>query len=170
MISACLLACKTSIWSILHMHFNILKQWRWPHAPLLKRAAVSLTFPIFVSVLEGLNQSKSFIHWATHWQVINSDLPQNAFVVNHKQTSDKEKDIIYGYRHNVPEKYNKRSNNNLWNWLQINRSNYFKLTQKCGYCTMHTLQYKCIFSSTLLLPSTAAIVNCKQKYSYDTNL
>lgn len=47
----------------------------------------SPTFSIFVSVLEGLHQSQSLVHRASHRQVIDGDLPQDAFIVNHKQTS-----------------------------------------------------------------------------------
>ncbi len=49
--------------------------------------AVSLTFSMFVSVLEGLHQSQRLVHRAAHRQVIDGDLPQDAFIVNHKQTS-----------------------------------------------------------------------------------
>lgn len=46
-----------------------------------------LTLAVFVSVLEGLHQAQSLVHGATNRQVIDGDLPQNALVVNHKQTS-----------------------------------------------------------------------------------
>ncbi len=42
---------------------------------------------MFVSVLEGLHQSQRLVHRAAHRQVIDGDLPQDAFIVNHKQTS-----------------------------------------------------------------------------------
>lgn len=45
-----------------------------------------LTFSIFVSELEGLDQTQSFIHRAADGQVVDSDLPQDALVVDHKQT------------------------------------------------------------------------------------
>lgn len=46
---------------------------------------------MFVSVLEGLDQAQSFIHRATHRQVIDGDLPQDALVIDHKQTPERHK-------------------------------------------------------------------------------
>jgi len=40
----------------------------------------------FVSVLEGLDQTQGLIHRAANRQVIDGDLPQDALVINHKQT------------------------------------------------------------------------------------
>lgn len=50
-----------------------------------------LTLPVFVSVLEGLDQAQSLVHRATHRQVVDSDLPQVALIVNHKQTPETHK-------------------------------------------------------------------------------
>lgn len=50
-----------------------------------------LTLSMFVSVLEGLDQAQSLIHGATHRQVVDGDLPQDALVVNHKQTPERHK-------------------------------------------------------------------------------
>lgn len=47
-----------------------------------------LTLSIFVCVLEGLNQAQSLVHRTTHRQVVNGDLPQDALVVNHKETPE----------------------------------------------------------------------------------
>lgn len=44
-------------------------------------------FSIFVGVLEGLHQSQRLVYRAAHRQIIDGDLPQDAFIVNHKQTS-----------------------------------------------------------------------------------
>lgn len=49
-----------------------------------------LTFSVFVSELEGLDQAQRFVHRAAHGQVIDGDLPQDALVVDHKQTSGRE--------------------------------------------------------------------------------
>ena len=46
---------------------------------------------MFVSVLEGLDQAQSLVHRAAHGQVIDGDLPQDALVVDHKQTPEKRK-------------------------------------------------------------------------------
>lgn len=46
---------------------------------------------MFVSKLEGLDQAQGFVHGASHRQVIDGDLPQDAFVVNHKQTPERNK-------------------------------------------------------------------------------
>lgn len=46
---------------------------------------------MFVSVLEGLHQSQRLVHRATHRQVVDGDLPQDALIVNHKQTPEKNK-------------------------------------------------------------------------------
>lgn len=52
-----------------------------------RKSPVSLTFSIFVGVLEGLHQSQRLVHRAAHRQVIDGNLPQDAFIINHKQTS-----------------------------------------------------------------------------------
>lgn len=52
-----------------------------------RKSPVSLTFSIFVGVLEGLHQSQRLVYRAAHRQVIDGDLPQDAFIINHKQTS-----------------------------------------------------------------------------------
>lgn len=52
---------------------------------------IVLTFSMFVSVLKSLYQTQGFIHGATHRQVIDGDLPQDALVVNHKQTPERHK-------------------------------------------------------------------------------
>lgn len=49
-----------------------------------------LTFSVFVSELEGLDQAQRFVHRAAHGQVIDGDLPQDALVVDHKQTSGRQ--------------------------------------------------------------------------------
>lgn len=49
------------------------------------------TFSMFVSKLKGLHQAKGFINRATHWQVIDGYLPQDAFVINDEKTSKLEK-------------------------------------------------------------------------------
>lgn len=36
---------------------------------------ILLTFSMFVSVLEGLDQAQSLVHRATHRQVVDCDLP-----------------------------------------------------------------------------------------------
>ena len=54
-----------------------------------KNKTVSLvdpTFSILVGVLEGLDQTQSLVHQATHGQVVNGDLPQYTLIVDHKQT------------------------------------------------------------------------------------
>lgn len=51
---------------------------------------ILLTFSIFVSELEGLDQAQCFVYRAAHGQVIDGDLPQDALVVDHKQTSDRQ--------------------------------------------------------------------------------
>lgn len=38
-------------------------------------------------MLEGLHQSQRLVYRAAHRQVIDGDLPQDAFIINHKQTS-----------------------------------------------------------------------------------
>jgi len=43
---------------------------------------------MFVGVLEGLDQAQRLIHGAADGQVVDRDLPQDALVVNHKQTPD----------------------------------------------------------------------------------
>lgn len=45
---------------------------------------------MFVSELEGLDQTQSFIHRAADRQVIDGDLPQDAFVVDYKQTPERQ--------------------------------------------------------------------------------
>lgn len=45
-----------------------------------------LTFSVFVGELEGLDQAQRLVHRAAHGQVVDGDLPQDALVVNHKQT------------------------------------------------------------------------------------
>ena len=47
---------------------------------------VDPTFSILVGVLEGLDQTQSLVHRATHGQVVNGDLPQDTLIVDHKQT------------------------------------------------------------------------------------
>lgn len=51
---------------------------------------ICLTFPIFVSELEGLDQAQRFVYGAAHRQVIDGDLPQDALVVDHKQPSGRQ--------------------------------------------------------------------------------
>lgn len=51
---------------------------------------ILLTFSIFVSELEGLDQAQRFVYRAAHGQVIDGDLPQDALVVDHKQTSGRQ--------------------------------------------------------------------------------
>lgn len=52
---------------------------------------ILLTFSIYISELEGLDQTQSLIHRTTDGQVIDGDLPQNALVVNHKQAPERHK-------------------------------------------------------------------------------
>lgn len=52
-----------------------------------------LTFSIFVSELEGLDQTQSFIHRAANGQVVDGDLPQNALVVDHEQTPGRQSGV-----------------------------------------------------------------------------
>lgn len=52
------------------------------------------TFSVFVCVLEGLDQPQSLIHWSSHGKIIHGDLPQDAFAVNDKKTSDKNMDML----------------------------------------------------------------------------
>lgn len=42
---------------------------------------------MFVGELKGLHQAKGFINGTPHRQVIDGDLPQNAFVINDEKTS-----------------------------------------------------------------------------------
>lgn len=51
---------------------------------------ILLTFSIFVSELEGLDQAQCFVYRAAHGQVIDGDLPQDTLVVDHKQTSGRQ--------------------------------------------------------------------------------
>jgi len=39
-----------------------------------------------ISELESLNQTKSFIHTAANWKIIDGDLTQPSLVINNKQT------------------------------------------------------------------------------------
>lgn len=48
---------------------------------------IKLTFPILVGVLESLHQAEGLVHRAAHGQVVDSDLPQDALIVDHKQPS-----------------------------------------------------------------------------------
>lgn len=60
------------------------------HITLDVLLGILLTFSIFVSELEGLDQAQCFVYRAAHGQVIDGDLPQDALVVDHKQTSDRQ--------------------------------------------------------------------------------
>lgn len=70
--------------SIVHLHASLK-----PKQPAAVLTGVSLTLSMFVRVLEGLDQAQSLIHRATHGQVIDCDLPQDALVINDKQTPEK---------------------------------------------------------------------------------
>ena len=42
---------------------------------------------MLVSVLECLDQTQSFIHGSSHWQVVHGDLPEGALVIDDEQAS-----------------------------------------------------------------------------------
>lgn len=56
---------------------------------------ISLTFSKFISVLEGLDKAQRLIHRATHRQVIDGDLPQDALAVDDKQAPERHKQKGY---------------------------------------------------------------------------
>lgn len=66
--------------------------------------AVLLTLSIFVCVLEGLNQAQSLVHRTTHRQVVNGDLPQDALIVNHKETPEIHKMMLQFCTHTLEYK------------------------------------------------------------------
>lgn len=47
----------------------------------------SLTFSVLVSELKGLDQTQGLLNRASHWEVIDGDLPQDALGVDDEQTS-----------------------------------------------------------------------------------
>lgn len=47
----------------------------------------SLTFSVFVSELKGLDQTEGLVDGASHWEVIDGDLSQDALGVDDEQTS-----------------------------------------------------------------------------------
>lgn len=44
---------------------------------------------MLVSVLEGLNQTQCLVHWSSDRKVIQSNLPQDSFVIDNKEASVK---------------------------------------------------------------------------------
>lgn len=45
------------------------------------------TFSMLVSELKGLDQTQGLLNRASHWEVIDGDLSQNAFGVDDEQAS-----------------------------------------------------------------------------------
>lgn len=42
---------------------------------------------MFISVLESLNQTESFVDGTSDWQIIHCDLPQNSVAVNNEKAT-----------------------------------------------------------------------------------
>ena len=50
-----------------------------------------LTFSVLVSELKGLDQTQGLLNRASHWEVIDGDLSQNALVIDDEQTPETER-------------------------------------------------------------------------------
>lgn len=53
----------------------------------------SLTFSVFVGELKGLHQTQRLVDGATNWQVVNGYLPQDAFIVDDEEASEKKREL-----------------------------------------------------------------------------
>lgn len=60
----------------------------WLHSRASRLPSSRADFSMFICKLKRLNQSQCFVHTSAHWQIIHSNLPQIAFVINNEQPSE----------------------------------------------------------------------------------